>query len=180
MPVPDFSPGEVLTAAAMDSIGLWLVKTQTIGSTVASVTVADAFSADYNSYVIRITEGVGSTSAVLNFAFSGSATGYYRSASGFRYDNVGVLQAGTANATSLGAGFMTVGGLSFDLNVFNPNVAARSMFTGAYAEMRTVAGSGAVAIQGFHDVATAYTGFTITPGAGTLTGGTVRVYGYRN
>jgi hypothetical protein len=36
---PDFSSGAVLTAAQMNSVGLWLVKTQTVGTTVSSVAV---------------------------------------------------------------------------------------------------------------------------------------------
>jgi hypothetical protein len=36
---PDFSSGAVLTAAQMNSVGLWLVKTQTVGTAVSSVAV---------------------------------------------------------------------------------------------------------------------------------------------
>jgi hypothetical protein len=39
----------------------------------------------------------------------------------------------------------------------------------------TVAGSSI----GLHQVATSYSAFTITPTSGTLTGGTITVYGYR-
>ena len=33
---PDFSSGQVLTSSAMNSVGLWLVKTQTVGTAVSS------------------------------------------------------------------------------------------------------------------------------------------------
>jgi hypothetical protein len=33
---------------------------------------------------------------------------------------------------------------------------------------------------GFLNNTTSYTAFTFTPSSGTLTGGTIRVYGYRN
>jgi hypothetical protein len=35
-------------------------------------------------------------------------------------------------------------------------------------------------MNGEHRVATSYDSFTLIPGSGTLTGGTIRVYGYRN
>jgi hypothetical protein len=55
-----FVAGEVLEAAQLNSNftylegagGLTLIKTETIGTTVASVTVTDAFSATYNAYKI--------------------------------------------------------------------------------------------------------------------------------
>jgi hypothetical protein len=33
---------------------------------------------------------------------------------------------------------------------------------------------------GYHGVATSYTGFTIAVLSGTITGGTIKIYGYRN
>ena len=43
--------------------GLDLVKTQTIGSAVSTVTVSDVFSATYDNYLITINGGSGSTTA---------------------------------------------------------------------------------------------------------------------
>ena len=43
--------------------GLTLVKAQTIGTTVSSVTVTDAFSATFDNYKIIISDGVGSTNS---------------------------------------------------------------------------------------------------------------------
>jgi hypothetical protein len=77
MPVPDFSPGEVLTAAAMDSIGLWLVKTVTIGSAVTSVPVADAFSSTYDNYLITVNGGASSTPNEIRLRLGSSTTNYF-------------------------------------------------------------------------------------------------------
>ncbi len=49
MTYPSFSAGDILTAADMNAVGLWLVKTQTVGTAVASVTVTDAFSSTYDN-----------------------------------------------------------------------------------------------------------------------------------
>jgi len=35
-------------------------------------------------------------------------------------------------------------------------------------------------VMGYVNNTTQYTAFTISPSSGTLTGGTIRVYGYRN
>jgi hypothetical protein len=51
MPVPDFSPGEVLTAAAMDSIGLWKVGSVTAGSS-SAIVLDNIFTSNYDNYRI--------------------------------------------------------------------------------------------------------------------------------
>ena len=55
MTYPVFATGDVLNASDMNAVGLWLVKTQTIGSGVGSVAVTGAFSADYDNYKIIVT-----------------------------------------------------------------------------------------------------------------------------
>jgi hypothetical protein len=53
MPVPDFSPGEVLTAGAMDSIGQWKVTTYSFTNNAAPF-IDNCFSADYTNYKVLI------------------------------------------------------------------------------------------------------------------------------
>ena len=60
---PVFSAGAVLTAAQMNAVGLWEIKTQTIGTGVASFEVTGAFSSDYDNYKIVIN----SMDASVNF-----------------------------------------------------------------------------------------------------------------
>jgi hypothetical protein len=73
---PDFTTGAVLTAAQMNAVGLWLVKTQTVGSAVPDVTVTDAFSADYDNYKILYTGGTASGAVgPLNMKLGSSTTG---------------------------------------------------------------------------------------------------------
>jgi hypothetical protein len=178
MPVPDFSPGEVLTAAAMDSIGLWLVKTQTIGTAVSSVTVTDAFSADYDAFKILVTGGAGSTTANLNLQLGSTNTAYHGGRA-FVSSLTGVLSgSGVNNAASFtGFGVMTTTGINVDLDIKNPFLAARTQVAGIYA----VTASGDYGwLSGSQDSTTSFTAFTITANSGTMTGGTIRVYGYRN
>lgn len=181
MSYPSFSVGEVLTAADMNAVGMWLVKTQTIGTTVSSITVNSAFSADYDAYRIIITGGVGSTDLDLRFNFSGNTAGYYGSAI--------IHQYSTASAKADGVGrnniayWDYVGGASTStiyavFDVLNPFAAKKSMYVAQLGIGNT--GASALFAGGFHDSATSFTGFRIETSTGTLTGGTIRVYGYRN
>jgi hypothetical protein len=179
MPVPDFSPGEVLTAAAMDSIGLWLVKSQTIGTGVSSVTVTDAFSSNYDSYKIVVSGGVGSTAQLIGLRLGGSTTGYYSNFIFGSYNGASVSYAAVNNGTQfVYGGVSTTGLISVQCELVNPFLAKTTSFYGVYTEP-TAPGGSAGPTQGFHNVASSFTDFTLLVG-GTLTGGTIRVYGYRN
>ena len=59
MTYPTFTNGQVLPASDLNAIGLWLVKSQTVGTGVSSVTVSNAFSADFDNYRIIYSGGVG-------------------------------------------------------------------------------------------------------------------------
>jgi hypothetical protein len=175
MPVPDFSPGEVLTAAAMDSIGLWLVKTQTIGSAVSTVTVTDAFSADYDNYLITVAGGSGTTSTRLGFQLGAANTGYHYTFSYTSYTNT-PLALGTTTATTFEyAGSATANSLGMYLTLQNPFLTEETFVQGSTANA-TFAGT----MTAVKRDTTSYTDFTIIVASGTMTGGTIRVYGYRN
>jgi hypothetical protein len=182
MPVPDFSPGEVLTAAAMDSIGLWLVKTQTVGAGVPSVVVTDAFSADYDNYYVTWTGGTTAGAAALTLqlgpsSVSGYNTSYYAvTAAG---TTAGVYQALISNNTGSfsNAGMGDTNTATLDMTLFQPQKAKYTTVKTSWIDARNsfVWGQGG----GVHQIASAFTDFTISAGA-NLSGGTIRVYGFRN
>jgi len=178
---PDFTAGQILTAAQMNQAGLWLVKTQTIGSAVSSVAVTGAFSADYDNYKIIVSGGVGSTNIPLRFHFDANVANYHSVLI------FGSTAAGLGNASALGSGsiaywdqmgYATTNAIAVNMEVIAPFLAKTSAFTSTL--LPTVAGGNSGPSQGFHNSATSFTGFTITASTGTLTGGTIRVYGYRN
>jgi hypothetical protein len=157
--------------------GLRLVKKQTIGSGVSSVTVTSAFSATYEAYKIIITGGVGSVAdRYLSFNFDGATSNYYYALSFVTYAT-GATSGAANGASPVGAffyaGSSTTNFISMDLTVLNPFLAKPSQFTGSL-HGPTIAGT----CQGIHQTATSYTGFTVAPNTGTLTGGTIYVYGY--
>jgi hypothetical protein len=177
MPVPNFVPGEVLTAAAMDSIGLWLVKSQTVGAGVASVVVNDAFSANYENYFVTYTGGVLSASTNIRMQIGAATTGYYFSLIYNSFSLTTVLANVNTNNGALwsfvGAGNTNDARLS--VNLYSPFLSTRTKIATQYSEPLN-GGNG----NGFLDNANSYTAFTLSPATGTMTGGTIRVYGYRN
>ena len=166
----------VATAGTPVSSGLTLITAQTIGTAVSSVPVNNVFSSTYDDYRITITGGTGSANdELLGMILGATTTGYYNAYSGNSYNTTGTFVA-NSNATS----WTRVGGVFTDglfgvCDLFSPNLAKRTNITGFHA-FDTAGRSYA----GYLNNTTAYTGFTLTPASGTLTGGTIRVYGYKN
>lgn len=159
--------------------GLTLIKTQTIGTTVSSVTVSDAFSTTYENYKITISGGVGSTDASIGLQMGATTSGYYASLSAVTYSSAAALTRSDNNAAKwTRAGGVNTGAISMNLDIFNPFTAHNTLMFGNKVDTGTGGASGAM--NGFLNNTTSYTAFTISPDAGTLTGGTIRVYGYAN
>ena len=162
---------------AQNPQGLELIKTQTIGSGVGSVTVSDAFSATYDNYKI-VMNSTGTASHSIDIKFGSSVTGYYGVLAYAAYTDAAISMASRNNTAQMN----WVGGCSgasqasiANLDVMNPFVATNTrVVNGAYAD-NTAYGT----MQGEHKVAASYTSFILTTNGGTLTGGTISVYGYR-
>jgi hypothetical protein len=175
MAYPVFANGDVLNASDMNAVGSWFVKSQTIGSGVSSVTVSDAFNTNFNAYKIIITGGVASGTVDLRLTLGASATTY---AYGIIYNTTATAApAGLSSASTTSfpyAGSGTTNFLNLDCELINPFAAQYTIMNGFYNN-----GTSLGTINGVHATATSYTAFTLTPSAGTLTGGTINVYGYR-
>jgi hypothetical protein len=174
---PDFTSGAVLTAAQMNSVGLWLVKTQTIGNAVSSVTVTGAFSADYDNYLITVSGGVNSLDGnVLDIKFGSTVTGYYYSLIYTAWNNV-VTAAGGANVGNINyvaqAGTSSLNGF---IEVNSPFLTENTTVRASVANSTFYGGT----TNGLLRNTTSYTSFIMATSAGTMTGGTIRVYGLRN
>jgi hypothetical protein len=179
MTFPVFASGDVLTAADMNAVGLWLVKTQTIGSAVSSVTVTGAFSSDYDNYKITFAPGAGAAGpALLNITFGSTATGYYWGFAGTTYSTGAASNSAGNNTTSIPIGVHNTDGYAVSCDVLAPNLAKNTVVLAPYCNVATAQNAGIV--SGYLANTTTYTAFTVTCASGTLTGGTIRVYGYRN
>ena len=178
MAIKTFTTGEVLTAADTNTYlansGLVFVKQQTIGSGVGSVTVTSAFSSTYDNYLIILSDTVGSASTSLVCQLGSVTTGY-------RYSFLYTTYTSTAAAvgTSTAAAFeycgsitTTSGAAYFTLQ--NPFLSKNTFFQGAAANT-SFAGN----TSGVLATTDSFTAFTIITGTGTMTGGTIAVYGFR-
>jgi hypothetical protein len=157
--------------------GLTLIKKQTVGTGVSSVTVTNAFNSTYENYRIVYTNGVGSTTQTIGLRMGATATGYYYN---LIYSSIGVnnIVANGVNGTGVDfafAGGGSASGVWFDCEVRQPFLARNTLIANTYSDLT---GGGSIGTaQGFLLNTTSYTDFTIRP-AGTLTGGTIYVYGY--
>lgn len=175
---PVFTAGAVLTAAQMNGIGLWLVKTQTIGSAVSSVTVTDAFSADYDNYLITVTGGVGSTAGDLSMQLGATTTGYSGFATYGVYSTNTVLGVGNSNTASWFVGSVRTTKIDAVITVCSPFLTDETTYHSQWAAAEASAASGVA--NGALVNSTSYTAFTLATSSGTMTGGEIKVYGYRN
>lgn len=175
MTYPDFT-NEVLTAADMDRIGLWRITSAAVGTAVTTVNVTNAFSSDFENYRITYSGGTGSTNISLTLKLGASTTGYYNIVSYATYAAATTpVTAGDNNASvwnSVGYAGANFSSASFDL--IGPNLAKWTTLNAAAWSATTAGGT----TNGVHQVATAYTDFTLGVNTGTITGGRIFVYGY--
>lgn len=185
---PDFSTGAILTAAQMDQIGLWRVTptgatngtlnadgTVTIGNAVASVTVSGCFDSTFRNYKVCVNGGTASANNNLQMTLNGATTGYYGALVYGLSTGTAPLLAAANNAASwpFMAYHTTGSGIITTIEVLGPNLAKQTVIQSVYYN---TGGNGT--FTGTLDNTTQHTGFTLTPTTGTITGGTITVYGY--
>lgn len=180
MAVKTFTDNTALPASDINTFlanaGLVHVKSQTIGSAVSSVTVTNAFNSTYDNYKIVVSAGTPSNaSGSLQLKLGSSTTAYY---SGLWYaawaSATGTLLTVNNGASWLYAIASDTNGMGGQIDIFSPNLAKYTRMSGFY--MRDDLGG---PTWGIHAVGTAYTECTLTVSVGTLTGGTIDIYGYR-
>jgi hypothetical protein len=154
--------------------GLTLVKSQVVGSAVASVQVTSAFSATYDNYIITYNNGSSSATDQMNMIVGATTSGYYYNITGTTWN---ATFSGNGSTTSVHWPYVgetnSVNGVTVYAQISSPFLAKRTEITSRY--MTTVGG---YTMQGMLDNTTSYTSFTFSPNAGTITGGTIRVYGF--
>ena len=157
--------------------GLTLIKTQTVGSAVSSVTVTGAFSATYDNYVIQIANVDASNLAVnLTFALGSTTTAYYSSMYIDRATTATTSTSRVSNGSSSEIGICgTADDTSATVYVKSPFLSARTNINSLFNGDQFSGWTGGQLAN-----TTSYTAFTIAPSAGTITGGTIKIYGYQN
>lgn len=174
---PDFVAGNVLTAAQMNQIGLWLVKEQAVGSAVTTFSVTNCFTADFDAYRVVFSNIDGSNANAyleLQLVDSGGTAATTNYSQAGVYLTYASTVVNGINEPRWAMGFADVNaGMACD--IFNPFLTTASYFSTVNAD-----NTYSRMYNGKHTTAASYVSLKCNVSAGTATGGTVRVYGYRN
>ena len=178
--VEDSNSTQYYDGAAWQSVGvtpgLVLVKTQPVGSAVSSVAVTDVFSATYTNYRVVVSNVDCSVSDNAIALIFGATTSNYYSATRLFSTAGGTVEVNRSAATSA---YLFVSSTNNDMSssfdVYQPFLneftsAAGTSFNFSYTNV----------FGAFLPTAASHTGFTLTATSGTMTGGTIKVYGYAN
>ena len=179
MAIKTFTTGEVLTAADTNTYlansGLVFVKSQTIGTSVSSVTVSSAFSADYDNYLILMAGNSSTADDNGRMTLGAASSGYYGNLLYATPSAPGTFNgASDNNGAYFGYIWRSYAGGNANIYVGSPFLTRPTTVSGNWI---TTAANGNY--TGVLTGTTSYTSFTLTCAAGALTGGTISVYGYR-
>jgi hypothetical protein len=191
MPLTTYTSGEVLTAASLNDNftfaaanppatpgGLVFIKSETIGTAVSSVTVTGAFSSTYDNYLVLVSGGVATADGSLNLTFGAVTTGYYWSLDTRSWANTTFNDAAANGSSILFAAATSANYLNGVVQISGPNLAKNTVVNAQLVRAATNGTGGNM--RGYLNDTTQHTAFTLTANTGTVTGGTVKVYGYAN
>ena len=167
---------QVSGGTAVGNSGLVYVTSATVGTTVSSVTITNCFNSSYDAYevVVSNVDGSSGTSALgLQLVDSGGtpATTNYKS-TGFYMTYVSTTVNGINQ--SLWECSLSATNFGGKISIFNPFLAVVSYFNNVSTDDSYLRVYG-----GTHTTAASYVSLKLIPNAGTITGGTITVYGYR-
>ena len=187
MTIKTFTSGEILTASDTNTYlansGLVFISETTIGSAVASISVDNCFSSTFDNYRVLVRIADASTSSNVDFRYRVASVD--NTALVYNWFYVGLTNAsGSLNNASAGQSYaftgtnVTTTGLAqpFQLDFHSPFLTEE---TRTYGFGYSRAGAGFRVGGTAHTSANSFDGFTLIPSAGTYTGGTITVYGYR-
>jgi hypothetical protein len=164
------------TAATLASDG-----TVNVGTGNTSIRIDGSFSALYDNYRMTYSDGVGSTALDLRLQFGVGATLTATNYNGGR----GVINVGAGTwvvSADNNATFFTCGGAGtayaqISLDILQPNYAGPTLAYGMFSRID----NGQVGQCWTHNNnSTAFTSVSISTSTGSITGGQIRIYGYRN
>ena len=192
MPDQTFTSGQILTASQMSTLQSNTGLTQitptgvtnatlsgavaTIGSAVGSVTISGCFTSAFTNYRIVMSGMACSLDGrEVRFTMNNSTGSTYATVgTNMDYTSATVYGLGTAAGAFLRVMDTSVTSNNFAADLFQPFTATRSYINSCWNGNDHVGW-----YQGRDTNAASQTGFTLTLNSGTMTGGTITVYGYR-
>ena len=162
--------------ALQNYAGMVFVKSVTVGSGVSSVTVTNAFSSTYKNYRVILSAMAGSSLQNLFVTVGGVTVGYFGSSVRSLMTSSTLAVVNKYNASEFYAGEVsTTGNAYYEMTFYQPYETVTTKF-----DARSFGGGYFTNFGGINNQTGSYTSFTLAPSSGTLTGGTIRVYGYNN
>ena len=172
---------EILTSSDVNTYlansGTVFVQSQAVGSGVSSVTVTGCFSSTYDNYLVVYAGGTFSVSdTTLSVKFeSGGLTTYYSAGLYVSFGGAGGYASNNGSSGGIGVGITSnVGGNLNIIQIVGPYIANYTRATG-----QSVGDAYKADYGGVMKTATSYSNLILLPASGTMTGGTITVYGYR-
>lgn len=147
----------------------------TIGSAVASVTVNGVFSSTYENYRILWSGMSANTASDLTLQLSGIPNSVYTTGGSFTTFVSATLTGYGPAATSRWAIGPSNAGANGSCDLYGPFATRTKGITSLGLNAQSQ-----YSFNGYCSSTTSASGFVLAPTAGTLTGGTVRIYGYNN
>ena len=183
---PDFTTGQVLTAAQMDAVGLWLVYSGTFTSATSFSLPNDTFTSDFRNY--RITYNV-TVSSDSDFTLRLRKNGTDNNNLNYNTTLSGVLSTGgTSDSTGNSQSSWFFGeqdsgvdlyAVTFDL--YQPKLNTRTSATGNIICVNKAATATIGRAGGWwHGTADTFDSLTFISNVASSMTGIVRVYGYRD
>ena len=157
--------------------GLTLISSTTIGSVVSSVTVSNCFSATYKNYRVVVSNSDASADNYICVKFNNSTGSTYKH-SGIRLNYSGTTPNYSYSTADTYIVLGTTGqtnDTSVAFDVLNPFGTDYTVVNCSSSGTNT-----AGTFNGLDANAASQTGLVFLPGSGTLTGGTIKVYGYKD
>ena len=167
---------ELVTTATCSSGGTAVGGVVTVGTAVSSVTVTNAFSATYDNYKIIYAGGVASQIINLRMNIGAAVANYYGAVLYCNYAN----NTPSAIGTNAGSSCTYVGGgdtsfVHVNADIESPFISKPTLVSCLYQD------NGAFGSSNYRLAdTTSYSSFSLASNLGTITGGTIRIYGYRN
>ena len=158
--------------------GLRLIKTQAVGTAVSSVSVTGAFSATYDEYKIIYSGGLSSAGSVNLYLTIGAISANYYTSQVYQTAISATQTTGNlTNQAVWSTGLLGNQYSKIECDISNPfatkNKTINFRFSN-YDNTNSTMGSGG----GVNTNTTSCTSFVLAPASGTITGGTIYVYGY--
>ena len=179
MAIKTFTTGEVLTASDTNTYlansGLVYVTSATVGSGVSSVTVSNCFSSTYDNYRI-VFAGINCSNVdwyLLKINGSSGATYSFGGTYG-TYSSSAVNGKNGVNFSAWQPAVTATTTADFVIDINRPFLTTVTTFNSQGAN----SGYWSL-VTGYDSNAASSTGLIVSPNVGTITGGTITIYGYR-